>query len=103
MRTPSSTITMQLDPPYGTVTNIPSTLFCLLSVWVYLRAHAGDQARSRLVFLSWCAFLFALFFKPIAVPIALLLLLLDVYPLARIGGATSGFFARSTTRIWIEK
>ncbi len=75
---------------------LPCALFVILSVLAYLRA-AG--ARGRVAYLAWLAAsvaFYALSLGAHAVPMALpaVLLILDVYPLRRLGGAGLGRWVR---------
>ena len=71
---------------------LPCAFFCLLALLVYLRAST-EGPRLRLLAVCWVLFLAALLFKSSAVPFPLMLLVLDVYPLRRLG-------ARG---VWLEK
>jgi tetratricopeptide (TPR) repeat protein len=72
------------------------------SVAAYLRAHAanpgvGDASRRRWLAASVALGVLACLAKPIAVTLPAILLLLDWYPLRRLGGASRPW------RVWIEK
>jgi hypothetical protein len=61
-------------------------LFALVAVWTYLRAvEAAGPARPGLVLVSALALAGALLSKGVALPLPAGLLLLDVYPLRRVG------------------
>ncbi|MCH7813725.1 MAG: tetratricopeptide repeat protein [Planctomycetes bacterium] len=77
-----------------------ATCFCLASVWAYLEAAATDARRWRL--LSWACFALSLMCKSIAVPLVAVLILLDGYPLRRLGG-DRGWFGPGIRRVWLEK
>lgn len=76
---------------------LPCVSFCLLALLVYLRASAEGRLGPLVV--CWVLFLAALLCKSSAVPLPLLLLVLDVYPLRRLGDH-NGPRAR---RVWLEK
>jgi len=77
-----------------------ATLGCLASVWFYLCAWQTGRARDR--YLSLTCFGLSLLFKPIGVPLPAVLLVLDGYPLRRLGSPRGG---RSTAArgVWLEK
>lgn len=82
--------------------DVLSGLFYLLAVLAYLRAcERGARWRRwywATVALFWCA----LFSKSMAVSLPVVLLILDVYPLRRLGGA-SGWWTSSARRVYAEK
>jgi hypothetical protein len=87
---------------------LPCTLCLTLGVLAYLRAH--EPSRSARGSLAWSAVVIALFaaallFKPAAVSFPVVLLLLDVYPLRRLGrvGGADAWVGRATWRVWAEK
>jgi hypothetical protein len=84
---------------------LPCVFFCLLSVRLYLRACAQTVGRQHLKLLAacWALFLAALLCKALAVPLPLVLLVLDVYLLGRLGaGHTPGAGAAART-VGLEK
>lgn len=64
--------------------DVGSTLFFLLSVLCYLRYATARRARAAAFGLSLVFFVFSLLFKPMAVTLPLVLLLLDAWPLGRL-------------------
>jgi Tfp pilus assembly protein PilF len=79
--------------------DVLSGLFYLLTILVYLRAC--ERGRGR----PWAAvglFACALLSKAMAVSLPVVLLILDVYPLRRLGGAR-GWWGESARRIYLEK
>jgi tetratricopeptide (TPR) repeat protein len=83
---------------------LPCALFAMLTVLAYLRAFPADAAPRRDWF--WAAFgLFAaaLLSKAVAVSLPLVLLILDVYPLRRLGGGPGRWFGPAVRRVWWEK
>ena len=81
-------------------------LFYLLAVLAYLRACAarGDHAlwRGRWYWLAVVYAALALLSKSMAVSLPVVLLVLDVYPLARLGGR-SGWLGSQPWRAWADK
>src|SRR5262249_7565473 len=74
--------------------------FAMLAVLAYLRADgAGPGARGWWLVGSWALFAVALLFKAAAVALPLVLLILDVYPLRRLGGVER----ERPGRGWAEK
>jgi tetratricopeptide (TPR) repeat protein len=80
---------------------LPCAFFSLLVLHVYLRAAA--EGRLRTLALCWVLFLSALLCKSSAVPLPLLLLVLDVYPLRRLGGHEGRGLGPAARRVWLEK
>jgi Flp pilus assembly protein TadD len=76
---------------------LPCVCFSVLSVLVYVRAPAQGSGRGLALAVCWVLYLAALLCKSLAVPLPLLLLVLDAYPLRRLG---VGFRARG---VWVEK
>jgi hypothetical protein len=87
---------------------LPSALFFMLSVLAYLRAQgpnedgAARRSWSRTLLPSFLFFVAALLCKAVAVSLPAFLLVLDVYPLARLGGER-GWWGHGTRRVWTEK
>jgi tetratricopeptide (TPR) repeat protein len=79
-------------------------LFFLLSVLAYLRMVAAPaERRRRWLGASLAAFAAALLSKPIVMTLPLVLLVLDVYPLRRLGTRPSQWLAAPARRVWLEK
>jgi tetratricopeptide (TPR) repeat protein len=82
--------------------DVLSGLFYLLTILAYLRAcERGERGRGW----YWGAaglFACALLSKSIAVSVPVVLLILDVYPLRRLGGAT-GWWGPAARRVYLEK
>jgi hypothetical protein len=82
-------------------------LFYLLAVLGYLRycGHAPDPDRGgrRWYWASVACAGLALLSKSMAVSLPVILLLLDVYPLRRLGGREPGWLGAAARRVWIEK
>ncbi len=75
--------------------DVGSTLFFLLSVLCYLRHATARGARPAAFGLSLVFFVFSLLFKPMAVTLPLVLLLLDAWPLERL--------SKGLRRVLLEK
>ena len=70
-----------------------SLLFCLTSLLLYLRYVRDDLHRTRWYLLSLVAFACALLSKATSVSLPVVLLMLNVYPLRRIGGTAGDWGA----------
>src|SRR6059058_3365520 len=82
--------------------DVLSGLFYLLTLLVYLRAgEQGERGRSG-YWASVGLFVCALLSKSMAVSLPVVLLILDVYPLRRLGGSL-GWSSASTRRVYVEK
>src|SRR5437870_4247518 len=82
--------------------DVLSGLFYLFAILLYLRAcERGERGRGW----YWAAvglFAGALLSKSMAVNLPIVLLILDVYPLRRLGGAT-GWWSEPARRVYVEK
>ena len=84
---------------------LPATLFFMLAVSAYLRAHhASPPGKTHFLWLvvSFVCYLLAVGSKAVAVTLPAVLLILDVYPLRRWPGVWRGLAGR-TTRLVAEK
>src|SRR5438876_229803 len=82
--------------------DVLSGLFYLLALLAYLRAgEQGERGRSG-YWASGGLLVRALFAKSMAVSLPVVLLILDVYPLRRLGGAR-GWWGEPARRIYLEK
>jgi len=87
---------------------LPCVLFAMLSVLCYLRAQGATESPSSRSTARWLVasivlFAASLLSKAASLGLPAVLLVLDVYPLRRIGfGAKSGI-ERSHRRVWLEK
>jgi tetratricopeptide (TPR) repeat protein len=83
---------------------LPCALFSLLTILAYLRA-VGDGDRPRWGWLAASLVLFAaaLLSHAPAVTLPAVLLILDFYPLRRLGGGPGRWFGPATRRVWLEK
>ncbi len=87
--------------------DVLSGLFYLLAVWAYLRdaevASDGDIRRRPWYWVSLGCFVLALLSKAITVTLPIVLIVLDVYPLHRLGGDAGGWWSPGARRRWAEK
>ena len=82
--------------------DVLSGLFYLLTILVYLRdCERGERGRGW-YWLSVAVFVCALLSKSMVVNLPVVLLILDVYPLRRLGGALGWWSARAR-RVYVEK
>jgi hypothetical protein len=84
---------------------LPCTLFAMLSVLAYLRANPAGQGgvvRSRWLVASFALYAAAVLSKAAAIPLPAVLLVLDAYPLGRLGGER-GWWNRGTRSVYLEK
>jgi tetratricopeptide (TPR) repeat protein len=83
--------------------DVLSSFFLLLAVLFYLHAHGGAAARpTRWVGLALTAYALSLLSRALGVTFPAVLLLLDWYPLRRIGGR-GGWMGRAVWRVCAEK
>jgi Flp pilus assembly protein TadD len=83
---------------------LPCALFYMLAVLAYLRAFPENAPPSRgWLVRSFLLFAVALLFKAVAVTVPAVLLILDVYPLQRLGGGPGRWFGSPARRVWLEK
>ena len=87
--------------------DVLSGLFYLLAIWAYVRdADAPIDASVRRrpwYWLSLGCFVLALLAKAITVTLPAVLVVLDVYPLRRLGADAGGYWSRRARRRWAEK
>jgi tetratricopeptide (TPR) repeat protein len=84
--------------------DVVSGLFFLLAILAYLRGAPdvpGAPIRTKYYWACFGFFIFSLLSKEIAVTLPMILLILDVYPLRRLGSA--GWLSVSGRRIFVEK
>jgi protein O-mannosyl-transferase len=83
-----------------------SSLFFLLTLACYLRATASSKRNwSRWCWLSggWILYSLSILSQPSGVTLPVILIILDVYPLGRLGGGTGKWFGREARPVWWEK
>jgi protein O-mannosyl-transferase len=86
--------------------DVLSGFFFLAAILCYLRANVSLQSSSeRRLYLSAAlvSYVLSLLSKASGVGLPIVLLLLDIYPLRRLGGNPATWFAPGTKRIWLEK
>lgn len=84
--------------------DVLSGLFFLLSIVCYLKAVTNGESESRhwrWILISLAAYILSLLAKASAMTLPVVLLVLDVYPLRRLG--PKGWFTRETRKVWQEK
>ncbi|HKQ47667.1 MAG TPA: tetratricopeptide repeat protein [Phycisphaerae bacterium] len=83
--------------------DVLSSFFLLATVLLYFRANeAAGQSRRKLLAAAVAAFLLSLLSRAMGVTLPLILLVLDVYPLQRLGGGR-GYVNRAVRGVWLEK
>jgi len=83
---------------------LPCSLLATLAVSAYLLAHpAGGEPRLGPLLASFLLFWAALLCKAPAVSLPMVLVVLDVYPLRRLGGGLRGWVGSQAQRVWAEK
>jgi tetratricopeptide (TPR) repeat protein len=83
---------------------LPCAAVAVLSVLAYLVASdAAPPHRALGLIGAWTLFALALLFKAAAVALPAVLLILDYYPLQRLGGGPGRWFGASARRVWGEK
>src|SRR5438132_336409 len=82
--------------------DVLSGLLFLLTLFSYLRAADGGARGRGWYWLSVAVFVCALLSKSMVVNLPVVLLILDVYPLRRLGGAI-GWWSEPARRVYVEK
>src|SRR5438876_1419401 len=82
--------------------DVLSGLFYLSAILIYLRARERAERGRGWYWLSVAAFVGALLSKSMVVNLPVVLLILDVYPLRRLGGAV-GWWSEPARRVYVEK
>ncbi|MGH7773013.1 MAG: tetratricopeptide repeat protein [Candidatus Binatia bacterium] len=86
--------------------DVLSGLFFLLTILCYLRATAGaevDSARWRWLSAAVIVYGLSLLSKASGITLPIVLLVLDVYPLRRLGAGAGKWFWPAARRVWVEK
>ncbi len=85
--------------------DVLSSCWLLVAIVFYLRANDAARAEQRNGWMAaaFGAFVLSLFSRAMGVTLPVILLLLDWYPLRRIGTAAGGWMNRSVRRVWLEK
>jgi len=82
--------------------DVLSGLFYLLAIVMYLRACEGNERGRGWYWLSVALFGCAILSKSMAVSLPIVLMILDVYPLRRLGGSV-GWWSAPARRVYVEK
>jgi tetratricopeptide (TPR) repeat protein len=87
---------------------LPCILFAMLSVLCYVRAHEANQRQASQSTVWWLATSIVLFgasllSKAASLGLPAALLVLDFYPLRRLGSDARSGVRRSQKRVWLEK
>src|SRR5436190_8418864 len=82
--------------------DVLSGLFYLLTILLYLRAREREERGRGWYWLSVAVFGCALLSKSMVVNLPVVLLILDFYPLRRLGGAV-GWWSEPARRVYVEK
>jgi len=86
--------------------DVLSGLFFLATIWTYLRVHERGAAQRTAPRFAWRAlgfYLLSLLAKPVGMSLPLVLVVLDVYPLRRLGGRPRAWLGRAFRAVWLEK
>jgi len=85
--------------------DVVSGLFYLLTLFVYVRGFDGTNRpiRKKNYWLSLGFFALALLSKEIVVTLPVILILLDLYPLRRIGDGPGRWTGQAVRGVWLEK
>ena len=83
---------------------LPCVLFYVIALWAYLRAHPKPaEIQPAWLCIAWVAAAAAVLFKAVALSLPLVLMILDLYPLRRMGGPVGHWFGPIARRAWLEK
>lgn len=83
---------------------LPCASFYLLAIGAYLRANPQhEEQQRRWHWASYALFVAGLLSKAVAVTLPFVLVILDAYPLNRLGLDPRRWFARSSRGVWAEK
>jgi protein O-mannosyl-transferase len=82
--------------------DVLSGLFYTLSLLAYVFSWRSEKFRGRWYWTALGLFLFAVLAKSITVTLPAILLILDIYPLKRIGGS-SGWWSKASRAVYWEK
>jgi tetratricopeptide (TPR) repeat protein len=86
--------------------DVVSGLFYLLAILAYVRGCAnasGRRIRRKYYWGCFALFVLGVLSKEMVVTLPLVLLILDVYPLGRLGGGPGRWFGAEARRVWLEK
>ena len=83
---------------------LPCACFATLAVLAYLRAHVdGPAPNAEWLWTALVLYAASLLFKAASVSLAGVLLVLDAYPLRRLGGGPGRWLGPPSRRVWREK
>src|SRR3989441_37431 len=82
--------------------DVLSGLFYLLTILAYLRACEREEHGRRWYWMSVAVFVCALLSKSMVVNLPVVLVILDIYPLRRLGGSI-GWWSEEAHRVYVEK
>lgn len=84
--------------------DVLSSFWLLATILLYLHAqlHASEHTRRRWMIAAFCCYLLSLLSRAMGVTLPIILVLLDWYPLGRLGGE-AGWFGRGRAKAWLEK
>jgi len=86
--------------------DVLSGLFFLLTILCYLKAATVEEtnpARGRWMVSTIIVYSLSLLSKAVGLTLPVVLLMLDVYPLRRLGSSAGGWFGPGTRKVWLEK
>src|SRR5215475_960531 len=86
--------------------DVLSGFFLLLTVLSYLKAVGPQMSRAgwqRWIIVSVTFYVLSLLAKASGITLPLVLVVLDVYPIRRLGGGVGKWFSISSRRVWFEK
>jgi protein O-mannosyl-transferase len=86
--------------------NVVAAPFFILTVVCYLRAvsaHGASAFSNKWMAASWLSYALSLLGKGAGVTLPLALVILDLYPLRRLGTDPRAWLRRSGARVWLEK
>src|SRR6266850_2866730 len=86
--------------------DVLSGFFLLLTVLSYLKAVGPEMSRTgwgRWIAVSAVLYVLSLLSKASGMTLPLVLVVLDVYPLRRLGGGVGKWFGGGVRRVWLEK
>ena len=85
--------------------DVLSGLFFLLTLWCYVNMAQAATASGYKKWLSatLALYVLSLLSKATALTLPVVLLVLDVYPLRRMGGEVREWFAQAAHKVWLEK
>jgi tetratricopeptide (TPR) repeat protein len=85
--------------------DVLSSFFLLLTLLLYLHAHGGASVQRPRAWLAAAlgVFLLSLLSRAVGITLPVVLLVLDWYPLRRLGPATGGWFTAAARRVYVEK